>query len=247
MSHYGAHYRPSPPWNYPPWNVHELRTRIVSARVAIENRNGAMTRRILNVYRSADAQQIAAGMIWYETAHNEALKLSAEFSLSIEQTAGIIAALSPQVSWGFNLEWARAICERDRTQYGLSLSQGRAEMIRYNPDIPPLDILGGPKVRAFYACIESAGMTDTVCVDRHACDIATGLRGSFNSLTDRRIRIIQAAYVSAARRLAITGGPVLSAAQLQAITWITWRARYWSAGAFDTARGRAPITEEVPF
>lgn len=217
------------------------------SRVTIANRNGAMTRRILNVYRSADAQQIAAGMVWYETAHNEAMKLSAEFNLTIEQTAGIIAALSPQVSWGFNLEWSRAICEGDRTNYGLTASQGKAEMIRYNPDIPPLDILGGPKVRAFYACIQSAGMTDTVCVDRHACDIATGIRGSFNSLTAARIRVVQAAYVRAARRLAETGGPVLSAAQLQAITWVTWRARYWSEGAFDSSRGRAPVTESVPF
>lgn len=219
----------------------------MGARVAIANKNGAMTRRILDVYRSADAQQIAAGMVWYETAQNEARKLSAEFGLTLEQTSGIIAALSPQVSWGFNLEWARAICEGDRTNYGLTASQGKAEMIAHNSDIPPLDILGGPKVRAFYACIVSGGMTDVVCVDRHACDIATGIRGSFNSLTANRIRIVQGAYVRAARRLAATGGPVLSAAQLQAITWVAWRARYWSAGAFDTARGRAPITESVPF
>ncbi len=217
------------------------------SRVTIANNNGAMTRRILDVYRSADAQQIAAGIVWYETAENEALKLSAEFGLSVEQTAGIIAALSPQVSWGFNLEWARAICEGDRTNYGLTASQGKAEMIAHNGDIHPLEILGGPKVRAFYDCIVTGGQTDTVCVDRHACDIATGIRGSFNSLTPKRIAIVQSAYQRAARRLAVTGGPVLSAAQLQAITWITWRARYWAAGAFDTARGRAPVTESVPF
>lgn len=217
-------------------------------RVTIANVNGAMTRRILGVYRSADAQQIAAGLVWYETARGEALQLAGEFGLSLDQASGIIAALSPQVSWGFNLEWARAVCEGDRTQYGLSQSQGRAEMIRYgSPDTDPLDILGGPKVRAFYECIRTGGLTDVVCVDRHACDIATGIRGSFNSLTPGRIRVIQSAYVSAARRLARTGGPVLSAAQLQAITWITWRARYWAAGAFDTSRGRAPRTEEVPF
>lgn len=207
------------------------------------------TRRIMAVYRSANAQQIAAGLSWYSEANAVAQSIADEHNLSLRQAAGILAALSPQVSWGYNVEWANLVAQGDTTRHGLSLSLGRALMIQRNPDVDPLDILGGPKVRAFYAAILSAGFTTEVCIDRHAYDLAENSRGAHVSLTAKRFRVTAENYRGAAKRLQ-REGLMVTACQLQAITWITWRDRYWAPGAWDghtTDRERAPITAEVAF
>lgn len=207
------------------------------------------TMRILDVYASADAQQIEAGLRWYSEAHEIAVGIAAEHGLSVRQAAGILAALSPQVSWGFNVEWANGVASGDTTRRGLGLSLGRALMIQRNPDIDPLEILGGRKVRAFYHAILTAGFTDQVVIDRHAFDLAENTRGAHLTLTDKRSRVTAENYRGAAKRLQ-KKGEMVTACQLQAITWLTWRARYWSEGAWDgyaNDRARAPKTQEVAF
>lgn len=207
------------------------------------------TMRILNVFASADAQQVAAGLGWYAEAHRIAGDLSASTGVSIAQASGILAALSPQVSWGFNVEWAYGVAQGDTTRRGLGLSLGRALMIQRNPDTDPLDILGGRKVRAFYSAILSSGFTDQVVIDRHAFDLAEDSRGAHLSLTDKRSRVAAENYRTAAKRLQ-RDGVMITACQLQAVTWLTWRSRYWSEGAWDgyaTDRSRAPQVEKVAF
>jgi hypothetical protein len=88
----------------------------------------------------------------------------------------------------------------------------------------PLDVLAGPKVRAFYALIADPGRADVVCVDRHAVDVAVGLRlgeaersrcyplaraGWYDRFAD--------CYRRAGQRLGVR------AAQVQAVTWLVWR------------------------
>lgn len=208
---------------------------------------GAQTARILRVFRAATPAQIDAGARWYDVAHAEAESIARDSDLTPVQAAGVIAALSPQVSWGFNLEWARELSQGSIVNRGLTLSHGRALMIARNPDMDPLDILGGNKTRAFFQCIATAGMTDAVCVDRHAYDIATGVRLNSASLTDKRYRATAEAYRAAARHLQAPGETphILTAPQLQAITWVSWRARYWAAGAFDPRTFDRVTTLEV--
>jgi hypothetical protein len=199
------------------------------------------TRRILALYRSASPECVARGLDWYRLAYAEAQYIAADAGIRIDQAAGIIAALSPQVSWGWNLEWAARVAHGDYTPGGFYANLGKARAIRES-DSDPLDILSGPKVRAFYACILTAGATADVVIDRHAYDLAEGTRGAHVSLTPCRIRATQDSYRRAARRLHETGEAELSPCQLQAITWLAWRARYWSAGAWDgyaTDRQRA--------
>lgn len=207
------------------------------------------TMRIIDVYRSADAQQIAAGLSWYSDAHDIAVDIARETNITIRQAAGILAALSPQVSWGFNVEWAYGVARGDTTRRGLGLSLGRALMIQRNPQTDPLEILGGIKVRAFYQAILSRGFTFEVVIDRHAYDLAQGTRGEHLSLTLKRSRMTAENYRGAAKRLQREGISI-TACQLQAVTWITWRDRHWAKGAWDGYthdRERAPQTAEVAF
>lgn len=194
--------------------------------------NAPVTARILRVFRSADTDQMADGLAWYDTAYIEALTIADQYSVTPKQAVGIIAATSPQMSWGSNLSWARQIASGLDTRRGLGLSLERAIRIRQGE--PPLEVLGGLKVQAFYVNILTRGLTDVVCVDRHAYDIATGERGSHKSLTPKRYVATAAAYRAAAARLRDTGEhPGIHAAQVQAVTWVTWRDRYWAPGAWS--------------
>lgn len=192
----------------------------------------AQTRRILAVYRAASPECVERGLDWYRLAYAEAQYIAAASGVRVDQAAAIIAALSPQVSWGYNLEWALRVAQGDYRPGGFSANLGKARAIRES-DSDPLDILSGPKVRAFYACILNAGHTADVVIDRHAYDLAEGTRGAHVSLTPRRILATQESYQRAAQRLADTGEATLTACQLQAITWLAWRARYWAIGAWD--------------
>jgi hypothetical protein len=75
----------------------------------------------------------------------------------------------------------------------------------------PLDVLAGPKERAFYRCI--MGYSDAVTVDVWAARVAEGHWKS-PSITGRRYERIAAAYRAAARRAGVRPSTI------QAATWI---------------------------
>lgn len=171
------------------------------------------TRRILSVYRAATDDDIREGMSWYDDARSFAESLDTDVS----RAAGVIAAVSPMLSWPRNKTVARAIYNGQRE--GLCLSRNVAAAARIIDGEHPLDVLNGPKVRAFYMAIMGEG--ESVTLDRHAIDIAVGrtLSDSERSMYAgaRNRRVIHAAYVNAAHRAGI------SPAAMQAITWVTWR------------------------
>lgn len=194
-----------------------------------------MTRNINRVFRSASAEQIAAGADWYVDANLVAKNFAAAHNLTVEQTAGIIAALSPLNSWGNNINLAARLIDAGGLTAGyLSNGLNKANAILAGED--PETLLTSNKVGAFYAAIVTAGKTNKVTVDRHAHDIAVGERYSDDSrpsIGNKLYREIEAAYIRSAKILSKETGIDLSAVQVQAITWITWRRRFWSDGAFD--------------
>jgi hypothetical protein len=200
----------------------------------------AMVRRILKVYRSASPEQVKTGYHWYDDAHRIAEDLAFEYQYSLEVTAGVIAALSPLMSWAGNVRLATQACENGGIRYGaLGANIDKADRILHGEKVS--DVLGredsksGHKVRAFYRSILTRGRDAyAVTVDRHAAAIALNTR-DIPVITDRRYRDIADAY----RRATVilnrekVDRPLLTPAQVQAITWVTWRARYWADGAFD--------------
>lgn len=61
------------------------------------------------MFGGANADQLARGMSWYADAHNIATGNADKFGGSVEQQAGLLAALSPQVDWGVNVRGAEVI------------------------------------------------------------------------------------------------------------------------------------------
>lgn len=178
---------------------------------------------ILRTYRKATPADLHDGLNWYSTAHTFARGLANRYSLpgGHTQAAAIIAALSPQRSWGDNQRAADHLC-RTGTTWGLPLNVLKAQRLLHGES--PIAVLNatsgksGHKVRAFYVCIAEAGKTDAVCVDRHAFAIAQGrsTSGDYNA-TPKQYLATADAYVRAAADTPHTP------AQLQAVTWVTHR------------------------
>lgn len=175
---------------------------------------------IIEVWATATVHERAQGEQWYERAHTEACSLGQEANLTTTAAAGIIAALSPQVEWGRNVEAAYMVANGFTPPAILGRSIQKAERIRNGEH--PNDVLSGDKVRAFWHLIEHPHSQEgVVCVDRHAFDVAVGY------VTDDRTRkalervgiyvLFSEAYRLASERVGALPHVV------QATTWVTWK------------------------
>jgi len=186
---------------------------------------------ILARYDRTDEVLRAAGRGWYAAANLDCGRLAARYGLTLEQVAGAAAAISPGMKWELVLHYVeRLILKRGRKldfnvpTYSL-LFVNRARQCLKGKD-QPSEILGGPKVTAFYTLLCNPRDAWNVCVDGHAFNIAKGkrtpIRGAGSedgkSLTDRRYKLVAEAY----RRAAAARGII--AHQMQASTWVAHRA-----------------------
>lgn len=168
---------------------------------------------------------------WYRDAHQWAQALATAYGLTVETVVGVVSALSPLNGWESQLEWTPRILDAARGTVdsasewipGPGLGANKRKAARILCGAEPLDVLGGNKVRAFYANI--CGDETAVCVDRHAWAIATGTNSV--SITDKRYRATVAAYQCAAANLRAAFpklADLLTPAGVQALTWVWWRA-----------------------
>lgn len=177
------------------------------------------TPNVLRVYEAATDEQVREGLDWYHNAHGFAASLDGD----ARRAAGVIAALSPRVSWARNAELAARVYAEGRASGTLGRSCRAAEAILAGVD--PLDVLNGPKVRAFFLLIANPDDNRTVCIDRHAIDVAVGARLEERDRValfplDRRglYEKFSRCYRRAAKHLGVTPSKV------QAATWVAWRA-----------------------
>lgn len=175
---------------------------------------------VLAVYNGASANAIREGLSWYLDAHNVSRILANEYGVTVAQAAGIIAALSPMNGWENNKNKARQLLAQGNGE-GCGLYRNVEKAMRIYDGEDPLTVLGGDKVRAFYATIlDPFGDIDPV-IDRHAFDIAVGER------TDEKRRGILSRkgvyhqFAQVYREAAKVAG--IGAAQMQAVTWVAWR------------------------
>lgn len=168
---------------------------------------------IIAIARRATPAEIEQGITWYQTAHNEARRIA-----TLEEGAGVIAALSPRMPWDRNLAIAERAFVEGRASGAMGANVAKAQAILDGAD--PLDVLGGLKVRSFYANIVFPDGPD-VTIDRHAFDIVKGRATSDrerSGLSRKGVYDMHAEYYrEAGTILGLTG------AQAQAITWCTWR------------------------
>lgn len=171
---------------------------------------------ILAVYSGASGDVMRAGIAWYPAAHAFAQSLDSD----VARAAAVIAVISPNTSWSANKTLALK-AYANRAGEGVGFPDKVRKVNRLFAGENPHTVVGGPKVTAFFQRILDPYATDILpVIDRHAQDIADGLRGNESTRkppTGKRYALYAAAYVEAARRVGIPS------AALQAITWETWR------------------------
>lgn len=176
---------------------------------------------IAHAYRLASEEELVAGAGWYAVAHELALELGEGLTTG----AGIIAALSPQISWVGNIAAAQALVS-ERSHEGAqavgALGDGISKGLRILEGEKPSLVLGGRKVRSFYRNICLPTRAGAVTVDRHAVAIAlNGIGGA--SPSDKWLeragtyQLIASAYRAESRSLGILPH------QLQATVWLAHR------------------------
>lgn len=198
--------------------------------------NKISARNITRLYRAATNEQRNAGAEWYRDAYTITVALAERHGYTVEQVAGVIAALSPLKSWGDNVNLAARAIRGGRLDSG-AFKNSVDKVNKILAGIPAHEVLGGNKVRAFWHCIASAGQTTAVCVDRHAFDAATNTRHTDETrprLSDKRYREIADAYIRAAEILSRESGVLITPSAVQATVWLVWRAKFWAEGAFDS-------------
>lgn len=195
---------------------------------------------ILNMLAKATASEVEDGRKWYANAHNEAVRIAEDCqahggNVTVRQAAAVLAALSPNNRWDRNVTDAARLCaawckggsldDVKVSTYGANKAKALTILGHCDPDDLTLRaILNGQKVVAFYASI--MGADDTVCVDSHAWCIWRGIRKPIAEVP--RVRgltydRVARSYVLAATKAAAVCGHDLRPAEVQAITWTTYR------------------------
>jgi len=174
---------------------------------------------ILQVYLSATDEQREQGHAWYETARTEAKRLAKQYGVSYRCAAGIIAALSPRQRWHTNKADAQAVLRAASSgsrikpkvsAYGANLNKAW----RIAKGEAPSEVLGGPKVNAFYRNI--CGDYNGVTVDVWAARVAEPYNHKFAGKADH-YSVIAEAYRVVADMLDTWP------AFVQAVCWVTMR------------------------
>lgn len=180
------------------------------AKHAAEHRH--MTNRLIGLYVAASADTIFEGRAWYPHAEGVIAELSKRYGIGRPAVAGVVAALSPQTRWRSNIDAAESVLAGDidaarRHCYRANIDKAQAIALQLGD---PLDVLGGPKVRAFWANL--VGSREAVTVDVWATRAATA--GRLSAPTNASYPRIARAYATAAE---IVGE---SPRDLQAAIWL---------------------------
>ncbi len=184
------------------------------------------TKNIARHARKANGKQWRNGSNWYIEAHNFCRTLAEYERLPLQNVVGCLAALSPQCSWPDNLLATIAMVKtrqvpKTSSVYPVNVSKAFSIVHEH---VRPEDILGGSKVKAFYANILNPLYSKAVTIDTHAARAAFGEM----VLTPKQISfvfrpkgnaIIQQAYKNVAKRYKIL--PM----KLQAIVWLNVKAQ----------------------
>ena len=186
-------------------------------------------RNILKTYRIATVSDVADGVEWYDRAKRMAAWIAKETGIPETTVIGAMAALSPNNRWERNCKDALTMCQAwingDTTDdFKVScyntMKQKAWSILEddLTTDEDILSRLNGQKIRSFYSNIRGL---DEVTIDGHALNIARGKREGLTSdktnMGKKQYRELQAAYVTAAKRVKVKPH------ELQAITWTTWK------------------------
>ena len=191
--------------------------------VKAKNNEVGSYRNIIKCYETASLSSIRDGATWYKEAQDIATVIGRLGGFKNHQAlfvgAGVLAALSPQVEWGDNIQWAIQLVVKGIRKQPYA---NHNKALRILQGEKPYTVLGGAKVRAFYKAIVAPEGSGEPVIDRHALAIYMG-----RNVTEKELQYLQSpkvmgrlqwAYKKASNEMGIHHH------DLQAITWLEWRA-----------------------
>ena len=186
---------------------------------------------ILAIYQLATPDEIAHGRRWYAEAKEACEIIASRYNLPLFAVVGVCSALSPRNRWTRNVRDCEAVCaafvaggsEQAEAVKACTFSANKRKAVAILEAQPSnfdglQELLKGPKLCEFSGSILGE---DTVTIDGHAFCIWEGSRATLANVPAIGVKLrrsIKADYREAAASLA-----GITAAQLQAITWVTWR------------------------
>lgn len=187
-----------------------------------------MRRNLLDTLAGASPEAEAEGSAWYLAAHSIAADIADRHGLTLAQAAGVIAALSPQCGWAENVRLADQAAADGEASGHTADACRKADAILAGAD--PFEVLGGRKVRSFYANIVRPTTPGPVTVDRHAVDMLVGRRGA---VEDRVLERIGAYARCAAVIRSVARDLGMRPHDVQAVAWVAWRQVHDVAYRYD--------------
>lgn len=181
--------------------------------------------------------------VWYILAHGVALDIARHYGVPASTAAGVLAAVSPRMSWPKNINAAYAVMaafdEKTPAQTDRGIAQkaltrsGAGAPAGMRPWLQAVKVarngitaVTGPKRVAFAGCIATGGLTNAVTVDGHALMYSqekpndngtrSGIGGAVTALEYEKIAVAHA-IVSALFPFFYTP------AQVQAAAWVAHR------------------------
>jgi hypothetical protein len=189
---------------------------------------------ILEIYKQANNEEISSGKIWYKQTNEISRLMAVKYNLTVIQTSGIIAALSPGTNWNQNIIDANNLCSLLNVGKNIKAivcttynqNKFKASYLWQNSQLTKIEVfqvlLGCSKkvnkTSSFFLNILNPEIDDICTIDRHAYRINLGLTESIDvPLTEKRYLCMNSAYKQASKQINI------SSIELQAITWLTFR------------------------
>lgn len=183
------------------------------------------TKNIASYARRANHKQWLAGSRWYSEAFEFCDKLAAHENLPTDAVVGCLAALSPQCAWNVNLLATISMVRtrqvsKSSSIYPINVSKAFSIV---HEGVRPEEVLGGLKVKAFFANILNPSYSKAVTVDTHAARAAFGK----HMLSSQEVSfvfgkkgnaVIQQAFKNVAKRYKVL--PM----KLQATVWLRVKA-----------------------
>lgn len=181
---------------------------------------------VLDVFDRASAPAVAYGSTWYHDAHAIARDIGGNRYM---RAAGVISALSPLNVWSNNVNKARLIYSLNGNvvidpitrKNGIGLSKNVEKALAIYNGNDALDVLTSNKTRAFFLSIADPDGIHIPVIDRHAFDIAIGMRtndAARGTLGNKGVYpAFAGVYIMAAKARNV------SPSVMQAITWEQWR------------------------
>ena len=180
-----------------------------------------MTTHKINHWLSlASPSDWSEGIYWYKNAHEIAQYIADKYNLSINAVIGVIACLSPAVSWHQNIVDTVGLINDPNykcSTYGNNVKKAISIINGRTPESVLNNKNSGFKTYSFYLNILHPNTSGAVTIDRHAVSVAVkdpdsnsiNTRGKYNKVADL--------YRRAGKKAGLLPH------QVQAIVWITFR------------------------